>query len=53
MKLQYKHFPENIKEKYELEKKVSKSGHIYIQMKKGMYGLKQATILAYENSKNT
>ena len=47
MKVHYKHFPEDIRKRYQLEKKVTPSGHIYIKIKKGMYGLKQAAILAY------
>ena len=48
MKVQYKHFPEDIQAKYHLDNKVTESGHIYIKIKKGMYGLKQAVILAYK-----
>ena len=51
MKANYKHFPKDIRKQYDLENKVSSSGHIYIKIKKGMYGLKQAAILAYENLK--
>ena len=51
MKVQYKHFPEDIKRRYNLDTKVTASGHIYIRIKKGMYGLKQAAILAYRHLK--
>ena len=51
MKVQYKHFPEDIRKQYNLDKKVTMSGHIYIKIKKGMHGLKQAAILAYEELK--
>ena len=47
MKVHIKHFPKDIVEKYNLNNKVSKDGYIYIQIKKGMYGLKQAAVLAY------
>ena len=51
MKVNYKYFPKDIRKRYDLANKVSSSGHIYIKMKMGMYGLKQAAILAYENLK--
>ena len=51
MKVNYKHFPNDIRRRYKLDAKVTKSGHIYIKIKKGMYGLKQAAILAYNNLK--
>jgi len=53
MKVKYKYFPDDIKEKYELEKKVSPDGYVYIKIKKGMYGLKQAAILAYDHLRNS
>ena len=34
MKVNYKHFPEEIRQQYGLEIKVSKSGHIFIKIKK-------------------
>ena len=48
MKVNYKHFPEDIRRRYNLEDKVTQSGHIYIKINKGMYGLKQAAVLAYK-----
>ena len=51
VKVNYKHFPEDILQRYKLHNKVTASGHIYIEIKKGMYGLKQAAILAYNNLK--
>ena len=53
MKVPYKHFPPDIRQQYKLDKKVTKTGYIFIKIKKGMYGLKQAAILAYKNLKNT
>ena len=47
MKVKYKYFPENIRNRYELDKKVTPDGYIFIRIKRGMYGLKQAEILAY------
>ena len=49
MKVQFKHLPEDIKKKYNLHTKVTSNNYIYIRIKKGMYGLKQAAILAYDN----
>ena len=51
MKVPYKHFPPDIRERYNLDFKVTVSGHIFIKVKNGMYGLKQAAILAYDNMK--
>ena len=51
MKVHIKYFPEDIRKRYKLHEKVTASGHIYIRIKKGMYGLKQAAILAYDNLK--
>ena len=51
MKVQYKHFPQDIRDRYGLDQKVTPSGHIFIKIKKGMYGLKQAAVLAYEHLK--
>ena len=51
MKVHIKYFPEDIRQRYKLHEKVTASGHIYIRIKKGMYGLKQAAILAYANLK--
>ena len=45
MKLQYKHIPDDIIKKYNLDKKVAADRCIYVKINKGMYGLKQAVIL--------
>lgn len=42
MKVKFKHFPQDIKEKYDLHDKVTPDGYVYIKIKKGIYGLKQA-----------
>ena len=47
MKIQYRFFPEEICIAYKLDTKVDKDEFILIKIKKGMYGLKQAAILAY------
>ena len=51
MKVQYRNIPEDIRQKYQLQKKVTSDTCIYIRIKKGMYGLKQAAILAYDQLK--
>ena len=51
MKVQYKHIPEDIRKHYNLGDKVTSDNYIYICIKKGMYGLKQAAVLAYNQLK--
>ena len=51
MKVPYKHFPPDICKQYNLDTKLTASGHIFIKIKKGMYGLKQAAVLAYNQLK--
>ena len=47
MKVHIKNCPADIITKYDLKNKISRSGHIFIKIQKGMYGLKQAAILAH------
>ena len=49
MKVPIRKFPQDIKDKYNLNSIVSTNGFVYIKIKKGMYGLKQAAMLAYKN----
>ena len=49
MKVKYSHIPVDIKTHYNIQNKVTTHGYIYIHIKKGVYGLKQAAILAYGN----
>ena len=51
MKVQYKYIPKDIRVKYKLHDKLTSQDYIYILINKGMYGLKQAIILAYDNLK--
>ena len=51
VKLQY--FPADICTKYDLASKVAPDGYVYIRIKKGMYGLKQAALLAYNHLKQS
>ena len=52
MKVHYRHIPQDIRRKYNLDQKVTADGYVYIKIKKGMPGLKQAAILAYQHLKN-
>ena len=48
MRIPYNIMPQDIIDKYNLTEKVCEDGFIYIKIKKGMYGLKKAAILAYK-----
>jgi hypothetical protein len=52
MRIKYKYFPAAIRQQYDLERFVSSDDYIYIRIKKGMYGLKQAALLAYQHLVN-
>ena len=52
MKVHYRHIPQDIRRKYNLDQKVTADGYVCIKIKKGMPGLKQAAILAYQHLKN-
>ena len=47
MRIPWKLIPDDIRAQYNLYDKVH-NDHIYVKINKGMYGLKQAAILAYE-----
>ena len=49
MRIHYRYFPSEIRQQYNLDALVDKTGFVYIKIKKGMHGLKQAAILAYNN----
>ena len=51
MKVNLRHLPHDIVEKYNLEKKVTSDGYVYILIQKWMYGLRNAAILAYNHLK--
>ena len=46
MRVKYKHIPEDIRIRCNLKTKVTKDNYVFIRTEKGMYGLKQAAILA-------
>ena len=48
MQMRWEHIPDDIKICYSLEKLLH-YGYIFVKIKKGMYGLKEAAILAYKN----
>jgi hypothetical protein len=49
MKIPWKYIPQDIRDRYNLETMVTADNYIYVKIKKGMYGLKQAAVLAYDN----
>ena len=52
MRILYKYIPQDIRDMYNLDSKLAADGHIYVKIKKGMYGLKQAAVLAFDNLVN-
>eukprot|EP00957_Ditylum_brightwellii_P034597 2623165-Ditylum_brightwellii.AAC.3 len=48
MQVHVKYFDEELKRLYNIDDIVANNGYIYCEIKKGMYGLKQAAILAYK-----
>ena len=53
MMAKLKYFSKDIRKKYNLSQLVTDNNRIYIEMCKGMPGLKQAAILAYQHLKNS
>ena len=51
MKIHAKCFPKDIRDKYNIKNKIHSDGYVYCMIKRGMYGLKQAARLAYDNLK--
>ena len=47
MRLHSKYFFDDIKSKYDIESKIASDGYVYIRINKGISGLKQAGVLAY------
>jgi hypothetical protein len=43
------YFVNNICKQYNIEHLIEEDGYVYVKIKKGMYGLKQAVILAYKH----
>ena len=47
MRLHSKYFFDDIKSEYDIYSKLASNGYVYIRINKGMYRLKQAAVLAY------
>ena len=48
LRIHSKYFSSQFRDSYKLHDKIHSDGYIYCRIKKGMYGLKQAAILAYK-----
>jgi hypothetical protein len=48
VRINFEDVPEEIIVEYNLRGKVASDGHVYVEIRKGMYGLPQAGILAQE-----
>ncbi len=48
MKLKLTEIPQEVIDKYKLAQKATKDGYVYIEVRKGMYGLPQAGLLAQQ-----
>ena len=48
MKLELGDLPEDFVDQYQLESKTDKNCQVYVKMRKGMYGLPQAGLLAQQ-----
>ena len=47
MRIHSKYFPLDIRDRYNIEVLIAADGYVYIKIVKGIYGLKQADIKAY------
>jgi hypothetical protein len=52
MRIHSKYFFGEMREKYNIDNLVADDGYVYVKIKKGMYGLKQAALLAYKHLVN-
>ena len=52
MRIHNKYFIGDIRKKYNIDNIMASDGYVYCRIKKGMYGLKQAARLAYDDLKN-
>ena len=48
MHIHSKYFFEDIRKQYNIDEKIAPDGYVYIRIQKGMYGLKQVAVLAYD-----
>ena len=49
MMIHSKYFPPDIRYQYDIEGLIAADGYVYTKIIKGMYGLKQAAIIAYNH----
>ena len=49
MRIPFHRFPPDIVKRYKLDQLVADDGYVYIKIKRGMYGLRQAAMLAYRH----
>ena len=47
MRIHSKYFFDDVRQQYDIDSKIASDGYVYICIHKGMYGLKQAAVLAY------
>ncbi|GFH54654.1 hypothetical protein CTEN210_11130 [Chaetoceros tenuissimus] len=52
MRVHSKYFFADIRERYNIDELIADDGYVYIKIKKGMYGLKHAALLAYKHLVN-
>jgi hypothetical protein len=52
MRIHSKYFLQDIAKQYNIKDFIDADGYVYVKIKKGMYGLKQAAILAYKHLVN-
>ena len=52
MHLEIEELPQDFIDEYTLQNKKTKDGYVYLEIRKGMYGLPQADILAQKLSRN-
>ena len=48
MRIHYKYFPPEIKALYMIDSLIDSDRYVYVDINKGMYGLKQAAVIAYQ-----
>ena len=46
MRIHSKYFPTDIRDQYHIDELIAADGYVYIKIIKGMYGLKQETVIA-------
>ena len=49
MRIHAKYFAEELRKEYNMEELIYKDGYVYCEIRKGMYGLKEARCVAFQN----